>query len=219
MDLEGRARVHAALGDPVRLAIVDRLAVTDLSPTEVGAAFGLPSNLVAHHLGVLSDAGVVERARSESDRRRTYVRLTEGHEWAAGRPGPTEIRRPRRLLFVCTRNSARSQLAAALWRRHSDLPATSAGTEPAERMHPTAVRVGRRHGLDLTDAATRSFEAEHRATDVVVAVCDHAHETLGAGDRWHWSVPDPVPTRGTAAFETSLLDLSHRVARLAAIVA
>ena len=74
-DQQRRARLHAALGDPVRLAIVDRLAVADASPGNLGASLSLASNLLAHHLGVLDDAGVIRRVRSEGDRRRSYVTL------------------------------------------------------------------------------------------------------------------------------------------------
>src|SRR3954470_13477357 len=73
--LQARARVHAALGDPARLAIVDALTLGDASPGEIAHDLGLPSNLVAHHLKVLQDAGLVLRTRSEGDRRRTYLRL------------------------------------------------------------------------------------------------------------------------------------------------
>ena len=70
-----RARVHAALGDAARLAIVDALAVGDAAPGELGALLEMPTNLVAHHLKVLQEAGLVVRGRSEGDHRRTYVRL------------------------------------------------------------------------------------------------------------------------------------------------
>ncbi len=70
-DLERRARVHAALGDVHRLQVVDLLATTDLSSSELGAALGIPSNLLAHHLRTLEDAGLLTRRRSEGDGRRT----------------------------------------------------------------------------------------------------------------------------------------------------
>ncbi len=68
--VERRARIHAALGDPARLAIVDTLGLGDASPGEIGHDLGLPTNLVAHHVKVLSEAGLVVRTRSEGDRRR-----------------------------------------------------------------------------------------------------------------------------------------------------
>lgn len=213
--LQRRARAHAALGDPLRLALVDRLSTTDLSPGEIAADFGMATNLVAHHLAVLVEAGIVERVRSEADRRRTYVRLARHAEpWLTSMLGLSRPEaRPRRLLFVCTHNSARSQLAAAAWREHSDLPATSAGTDPAPRVNPVAVRVGRRHGLRLS-GAPRDVGAVRQDTDLVIAVCDQAHESLPPGEHLHWSVPDPVRVGRDDAFEASLDDLTERIERL-----
>src|SRR5579871_1779327 len=71
--VEMRAKRHAALGEPARLAIVERLLLSDASPTELGRELSLPSNLVAHHLAQLEGVGLITRARSESDHRRTYV--------------------------------------------------------------------------------------------------------------------------------------------------
>src|ERR1043166_7903321 len=110
--IEARAKIHAALGDPARLAMADILATGDASPGEIGAHLGMPTNLVAHHLGVLADAGVIERRRSEHDRRRRYLQLRPR---ALAALHPPRLSAPRRVVFVCTRNSARSQLAAALW--------------------------------------------------------------------------------------------------------
>jgi protein-tyrosine-phosphatase len=150
--------------------------------------------------------------------------------------------RPRRVLFVCTHNSARSQLAAAAWQRVSQLPAASAGTHPAPRVHPRAVAVGRRHGLRLTASRTSSLTDVATADDLIVCVCDNAHEELTAhaapvGDRAvgdiqlvgdiplvgdiqlvgniHWSVPDPVRVDTDDAFETAYAELAGRVERLA----
>ena len=108
--LAARARIHAALGEPARLEMIDRLALGDLAPGELASLMGLPSNLTAHHLRVLEDVGLVRRVRSEADRRRTYVRL--GPETLAGLMPPT-TRTVIRVLFVCSQNSARSQLAEA----------------------------------------------------------------------------------------------------------
>ena len=76
MTVGARAAVHAALGEPVRLAIVDRLGPGDASPGELRAVVGLPTNLLAHHLKVLDEAGLIRRVRSEGDRRRSYVQLS-----------------------------------------------------------------------------------------------------------------------------------------------
>ncbi|WP_020519084.1 arsenate reductase/protein-tyrosine-phosphatase family protein [Catelliglobosispora koreensis] len=212
LSLETRARVHAALGDPVRLAIADALAVGDASPGEIAAGLGLPSNLIAHHLNVLAEAGVAERTRSEADRRRTYVRLLPQALAALRTPA---LATPRRVVFVCTRNSARSQLAAALWARHSTVPAASAGTDPAPRVHPRAVRTAKKHGLQLDPVHTSHVDDVTQAGDLVIAVCDHAHENLPTDVvRLHWSVPDPVPANTDDAFETAYADLAARVERL-----
>lgn len=212
-DLVGRARVHAALGEPARLAIVDALRLGDASPGELGRQLDLPTNLLAHHLNVLQDAGLVHRARSEGDRRRTYLRLRRE---TLDTLVPAPQLPARRVVFVCTHNSARSQLAAALWLRCSQVPATSAGTVPATRVHPKAVATAARHGLDLTTATTSAVRDVLRADDLVVAVCDNAHEQLpDPARRLHWSVPDPAGPDTDEAFETALADLADRVGRLA----
>lgn len=211
--VEARARIHAALGEPVRLAIADFLAVADASPGEIGTRLGMPTNLVAHHIGVLADAGVVERRRSEHDRRRSYLRLRPTALAALRVPGRAA---PPRVVFVCTRNSARSQLAAALWTRHSPIPVSSAGTEPASRVNPRAVRTAERHGLRLDPDRTQRLDPVGGPGDLLIAVCDHVHETLPAQrTRLHWSIPDPVPVDTDDAFEAAYADLADRIERLA----
>ncbi|MGH8775008.1 MAG: helix-turn-helix domain-containing protein [Jiangellaceae bacterium] len=216
--LAARARVHAALGDPSRLTIVDRVVLGDASPGELAAALELPSNLLAHHLNVLEQAGVVERVRSEGDRRRAYVRLVPAA--LAGATPPRDVLAASRVVFVCTHNSARSQFAAASWARRSQVPAASAGTHPADRVHPTAVAVAHRHRLPLRRARTNHIDAVLRPGDVVVAVCDNAHEELGerVPGRLHWSVPDPVRVGTDDAFERALALIEERVDRLALVV-
>jgi len=213
-ELVGRARVYAALGDPVRLAIVEALVWDDASPGQVAHAMGLGTNLVAHHLQVLQDAGVVERTRSEGDRRRTYVRLRP--EILAGL-APPRLDPVTRVVFVCTHNSARSQFAAALWYGRSLVPVASAGTRPAARVHPRALKVGRRHGLSLAEARPTALAEVVRPDDLVIAVCDQAHEQLTgiAGRRLHWSVPDPARANTDAAFERAFADITGRVERFA----
>ncbi|WP_432994551.1 helix-turn-helix domain-containing protein [Dactylosporangium sp. CA-233914] len=218
--LPARARVHAALGEPARLAIVDTLVLGDASPGEVGRQLGLPTNLVAHHVKVLSDAGLVTRIRSEGDRRRTYLRLVPE---VFASLAPPFLDRAERVVFVCTHNSARSQLAAALWRERVGEPVASAGTHPAPRVHPRAVKVAHRHGLTLDPAGTAHVADVVHDGDLVIAVCDNAHEDLAAPDapvhpRLHWSVPDPARADTDDAFEAAYADLSDRITRLAPAV-
>ena len=209
--LEHRARVHAALADPARLLISDALADRDLSPSELAAMLAMPSNLLAHHLGMLEQAGIVRRRRSEGDRRRTYLRLVPEGLDVSGRPA----RAAQRVLFVCTANSARSHLAAALWRRASKVPVASAGTHPAAAIDPGAIAVAQRHHLPLPRLRPRHYTEIRREDDLVVTVCDLAHEELGEPAAVHWSVPDPVPAGDPGSFDAALAELADRVGHFA----
>ncbi len=207
--LESRAQRHAALGDPVRLAIVDELALSDRASVELRRLVGLESNLLAHHLDVLELVGMINRSRSSGDRRRRYVHLLRDSLRDLS-PGRRVV--PGRALFVCTRNSARSQLAAALWRSLTGSPAESAGTHPASRVHPGAIAAAKRAGMDISGAIPRTLDRVGKLPDIVVTVCDQAHEELGPDDSWlHWSLPDPVTDGGRAAFDAALAELSERI--------
>src|ERR1700722_1412148 len=150
--LARRAAIHAALADPARLQITDTLLAGDASPSELAAMLAMPSNLLAHHLHVLEQAGVITRRRSEGDRRRTYLQLVPAAlDSLAVPPGRAALR----VLFVCTANSARSHLAAALWRRASAVPAVSAGTPPAPPVDPGAIAAAGRHRLPLPPVRPR----------------------------------------------------------------
>jgi ArsR family transcriptional regulator, arsenate/arsenite/antimonite-responsive transcriptional repressor / arsenate reductase (thioredoxin) len=207
-----RALRHAALGDPVRLAIVDEVTVSDRAPCELQEFLGISSSLLAHHLEVLEQVGLVARHRSAGDGRRRYVRLAEE---------ALEGLVPRRLvaaggvLFVCTRNSARSPMAAALWQRATGQPALSAGTDPAERVHPKAVASGRRRGLDVGAVLPRHLDAVTEAHELVVTVCDRAHEELARRGWLHWSITDPVEVGSAAAFDAARDELQRRIETLA----
>ena len=188
-DLARRAAVHAALADPARLLITDTLADGDASPSELAELLAMPSNLLAHHLHVLEEAGLITRRRSEGDRRRTYLRLVPGGlDVLAGRPALAA----QRVLFVCTANSARSHLAAALWRRASGVPAASAGTHPAAAIEPGAVDAARRHHLPLP-ACRRSTSAGSGRRRPGGHGLRPGPRGTGQQAALHWSVPDPVP--------------------------
>ncbi len=206
-----RARIHAALGEPARLAIVDTLTLGDASPGEIAHTLQLPTNLVAHHVKVLQDAGILTRSRSEGDRRRTYLSL---RPQALVSLAPQRLDAVKRVVFVCTHNSARSQIAAALLRQRTGQPVASAGTHPAPRVHPRAVTVARRHGLSLDPGATAHVSDVVADDDLVIAVCDNAHEDLTDQARLHWSVPDPAPADTDEAFEAAFTAIASRVDRL-----
>lgn len=218
--LEVRAAKHAALADPVRLAVVDHLVVGDASPSELQALVGVPSNLLAHHLRVLEDAGIAQRRRSQGDRRRTYLTLVPGglHAIAASGASAGEGAADgavRRVVFVCTANSARSHLATALWRDASALPVASAGTRPAAHIAPGARAAARRHGLCLVDDEPRHLDDVVGDGDLIVTVCDNAHEELGGRDAVHWAIADPVVADTDQAYDAALEDLGRRIPVLA----
>jgi len=223
-----RSARHAALGDPVRLAIVDELTVSDCSPVELRSAFGLPSNLLAHHLDVLEQVGLIYRSNSSGDARRRYIHLNSE---ALGGLAPRKCVPIGPALFLCTRNSARSQLAAALWEELSGCAAESAGTEPAERIDRRAVTAAKRRGLQLVGSAPKGLGQINMTPTLVITVCDVVHEELAheelvheelvdqvqplrAGSWLHWSVPDPVKLGTARAFDSTLDELTRRVSAL-----
>lgn len=105
----------------------------------------------------------------------------------------------RQVLFLCTGNSARSQIAEALVNhlRGEQWQAFSAGTRPAGYVHPYAIAVMKEIGVDISAARSKSLE-EFRgaALDLVITVCDDAAEEcpvwLGRGARVHLGFPDPA---------------------------
>jgi len=210
--LAGRAAMHAALADPARLQITDILAAGDTSPSELAVMLAMSSNLLAHHLHVLEQAGLITRRRSDGDRRRTYLQLIPG---ALDSLTPPAARTARRVLFVCTANSARSHLATALWRRASNLPAASAGTHPAARIEPGAIAAAQRHRLPMRRLRPRHIADVRQDGDLVITVCDLAHEELGRQAAVHWSIADPVPAGDPDSFDAALDQLSLRIQRLA----
>lgn len=207
-----RARRHAALGDRVRLAIFDELSLSDRAPVELAERFDLPSNLLAHHLDVLEGVGLIGRHRSSGDGRRRYVHLLPdafqnlalGHSVAVT---PA--------MFVCKANSARSQLAAALWADITGAPGSSAGTHPAESVHRGAIAAASRVGLDLSAATPTALDVNAALPPLVVTVCDQAHEELGGQSGWlHWSIPDPVSSNAKHAFDDTVVTLRERITQV-----
>ena len=176
--------------------------------------FGIESNLMAHHLDVLEAAGLITRRHSSGDKRRRYVTLDRDALDSIA-VMPRLAAQP--ALFVCSANSARSHLAAALWRSLAGAPAASAGTRPAAGVHPGAAAAALRNGLDLGKDPKPHRLDEVTHPPLVVTVCDQAHEELaGSIDALHWSVPDPVPVGTRRAFEATVEDLRGRISRLVA---
>jgi protein-tyrosine-phosphatase len=209
-----RARLHGALADPHRLVIVDELMTSDRSPSELASMLNVDSNLLAHHLGVLAQVGIVERVASQGDRRRRYVRLIPAAlaSLQSGRPIVAA-----RIVFVCSENAARSQLAQAIWNQVHPVGATSGGTTPAAHLHAGTIKAASRRGIDLHHARPRPLPDLH-ADDVVITVCDRAHETLHPRPeirQLHWSVPDPALSTAADAYDQTANALASRINLLA----
>ena len=116
---------------------------------------------------------------------------------------------------MCTANSARSHLAAALWRQASSVPAASAGTSPAAAVDPRAIAAAGRRRLPLPRLRPRHLSDVRHDGDLIVTVCDRAHEELAGLAAVHWSVPDPVPAGAPEGFDAALDELDRRVRLLA----
>jgi protein-tyrosine-phosphatase len=214
-ELRTRASLHAALSDPQRLLIVDQLQLGDASPSRLSELLSIASNLLAHHLRVLETVGLLTRVKSEGDRRRSYVRLdTTALDTLWYRPQRTAPR----VVFVCTANSARSQFAAALWKRVSQTPVTSAGTHPAAKIHSLTLSTAQRHGLRMTRKRPQQLSEVITDRDLVITVCDSAYEELGGSAPVHWSVPDPVPLGTDTAFDAAFAEIARRVQAVAPLL-
>jgi arsenate reductase (thioredoxin) len=111
----------------------------------------------------------------------------------------------RKILFLCTGNSCRSQMAEAIVnaRHGGDWQAFSAGTHPAGYVHPKAIQVLSEIGIEHEGRSKSVDEFRHIEFDAVVTVCDSAAEEcpvwLGPGRRIHHSFPDPAKANGTEA--------------------
>ena len=106
-------------------------------------------------------------------------------------------------------------MCSALWRQASGVPVASAGTHPADAIDPGAIDAARRHQLPLPRRRPRHISGTREDGDLVITVCDLAHEELGELAALHWSVPDPVPSGDAGSFDTALDELSQRVGQLA----
>lgn len=127
------------------------------------------------------------------------------------------------VLFLCTHNAARSQIAEAVLRRRAGdrFEVASAGSEPSGIVHPLALRVVEELGGDPTAHRSKGFEeVMGREWDLVVTVCDQAQEACpalpGRTIAAHWGVPDPSRVEGTeeerwAAFRAAQKLLTRRI--------
>jgi len=201
-------------GNAVRWRLLTELARSDLRVGELTTRIGQPQNAVSYHLGRLRAGGLVSVRRSSADQRDSYyhVELTRCGDLLAAtgvalHPGLATHRAPAgrrrraariRVLFLCTGNSARSQIAEALLTDAAgdSVDAVSAGSHP-KALHPNTVRVMREYGVDITGRRVKHLdEFSRRRFDYVITLCDKVREScpeFGDHARWiHWSTPDPA---------------------------
>lgn len=233
-------------GHPLRWRLLSELARSDRRVGELCELAGARQSLVSYHLRQLRDGDLVSARRSLADGRDTYyvlelarcgellvstgASLHPGLESAVG----SQPRRDRglaraRVLFLCTGNSARSQMAEALAEQLSEgaVRATSAGSHP-KPLHPNAVRVMRARGIDLAGRRSKHLsEFTGQRFDYVISLCDRVREVCpefpGPPRAIHWSVRDPAREPGTdnqtlPAFERTAAELEMRIGFLLAAI-
>jgi len=233
------ALLHAA-GHPLRWRLLRALAAGDQPVHALTAAVGASQNLVSYHLGQLRRAQLVTTRRSNADARDTFYRLDLAHYGAMlaesggalhsalrlvppPLPRPPRRRRRARVLFLCTGNSSRSQMAEALLRERcaGSVTAKSAGSQP-KPVHPLAIAVMTEYGIDLSRARSKHldrFTDEAVPFDVVISLCDKVREVCpefpGQPRVVHWSTPDPaLDPDGYPAFQRVAADLDDRISFL-----
>ena len=230
------------VADPHRWRLLRELAASDRRVGELTDILGKPQNLVSYHLGELRSAGLVSARRSSADRRDMYygVNIARCGELlcsvgAALDPGlrlgplpaeaPPKSGRAPRVLFLCTGNSARSQMAEVLLEHRSGhaLRASSAGSHPKE-LHPNAIRVMDERGIDISGNQSKHLRRFARARfDRVITLCDRVKEVCpefpGRPVAAHWSMPDPAQEGDTEeanypAFQRTAEELETRIGLL-----
>jgi ArsR family transcriptional regulator, arsenate/arsenite/antimonite-responsive transcriptional repressor / arsenate reductase (thioredoxin) len=229
------------IGHPVRWRLLRELVRSDRAVRELTELLGEPQSLVSYHLRQLRAGEVVSARRSAADGRDSYyaIDLPRCRDliYAAGGAlhpgiglvpppaGPPLTRRRRRkvrVLFLCTGNSARSQIAEALLEQLSDgaVETASAGSHP-KALHPNAVRVMRTRGVDISRRRTKHLdEFTSQRFDYVITLCDRVREVCPEfpqhPDLVHWSIPDPALEGSSAratlpAFERTADELETRI--------
>jgi protein-tyrosine-phosphatase/DNA-binding transcriptional ArsR family regulator len=226
---------------PLRWRLLRELVQSDRTVRELMVLADEPQSLVSYHLRLLREGGLVAARRSSADGRDSYYRIDLDacrrglqdagdslHPALRLAPPVPECRRVRRsrrhqrVLFLCTGNSARSQIAEALLEQMSggSIRAVSAGSHP-KQLHPNAVRVLRARGIDISGNRTKHLD-EFRSDrfDIVVTLCDRVREVCPEfpfrPELVHWSVPDPGlegPTNRASypAFERTTAELENRI--------
>jgi protein-tyrosine-phosphatase len=212
------------LAHDLRWNLLTLLVHSDYRIAELVERLGASLNLVSYHLRQLRDAGLVHERRSAADERAFYYHLDVeqlcllsqesatalhpafgafaerigSHQWQFPAEAP-------RVLFLCTGNSARSQMAEALLRQMSlgQVEAFSAGSHPSS-LHPLAIRVMAERGIDIRHATPKALQVFAEASfDRIITLCDQVREVCSTFPddpiRLHWSLPNPATVQGSEA--------------------
>ena len=198
---------HAALGDEVRLSIVKFASESDRTVNEIREYLEIASPLLAHHLDVLESVGLISRNKSSVDARKRFVSVR--HENLPQFESPKTLKR---VVFVCTENIARSQLATAIWHDLIGDNASSCGTRPGASIHPLTIDAAKQHGFKITNRKPRQVSAGDLENATVITVCDSAYAELGESNvDAHWSILDPVQAGTKRAFDKTIEQLEQRI--------
>lgn len=228
-------------GHRLRWQLLSELALSDRRVGELCTLLGRGQSLVSYHLGQLRAGGLVSRRRSAADGRDSYyvldlarcgellaaggVALHPGLHLAPETPGTRERgigARKMRVLFLCTGNGARSQMAEAFAQRLAGglVDAASAGSRP-KPLHPNAVRAMREYKIDLQGRRSKHLsEFSKESFDYVISLCDRVREVCpefpGQPALIHWSIPDPGRGGGDddqsyPAFQRTAAELASRM--------
>jgi protein-tyrosine-phosphatase/DNA-binding transcriptional ArsR family regulator len=246
------SRLLKVLSNEVRWGLVAALALSDRKVNELVDRVQQPANLVSYHLGQLRNARVVTERRSSADARDVYYSLDlerlqaafqrcasaihpglwpgSGPSRADGLTGGSSADSSVRVLFLCTHNSARSQMAEAITRHQSGgaVEVSSAGSHPSQ-VHPLAVQTLVELGIDSSGLQSKplsSFAGDR--FDWVITLCDIVREVCptwpGEPEQVHWSLPDPSAVDASSeealrAFHGTAAELSRRVRYFLAAIA
>jgi len=214
MPLQHPPKILTLMAHELRWSLMQALTESDRRVAELVDCIGQPPNLVSYHLKKLRDGAIVSARRSDADGRDVYytldlwrVRELYAEAGAALHPVVMDKHDPAkialrndlpRVLFLCTHNSARSQMAEGLMRHLAEgrVQVFSAGSHPTT-VHPEAIRT-----MDALDIDIRSQESAHVSLyekmpfDYVVTVCDNAREVCptfpGEAKTLHWGFSDPA---------------------------
>ncbi|MCI0579039.1 MAG: metalloregulator ArsR/SmtB family transcription factor [Chloroflexi bacterium] len=235
------------LAHDLRWQLLKTLAASDYRVNELVQLVGQPQNLVSYHLGRLRQQQLVRERRSSANGRDIYYSLdldrVRALYLASGkalhpvigsperdpRPKMEQVSlRPMRVLFLCTHNSARSQMAEGLLRHLGGdrVEVFSAGSEPAA-VHPDAIRAMARLNIDISRQTSKHLDTFVGQTfDYIITVCDRVREVCPVfpddPERIHWTFPDPVTIEGNKArfraFEETARLLTNRIHHLLIVI-